>query len=161
MAKQAEKEIQVVRFRQMKPFWGNRNNEVPGNGRWAVTPVAGPEGFLHMNRDDPDVVVTEKCTVGFMHFPPGVSSPGLHVHETLDEVYFIARGEMAVRFGDGHEEPVNQYDVVFVPAGTPHGIRNVGLEDAHLVWFQNGVEREGFQLGQSGNLGNSRWLTSR
>jgi len=157
MAKRSEKTIQIVRMRQLKPFWGNRNNDKPGNGRWAVTPVGGPEGFLHMNRREG--VVTKSCTVGFMFFPAGVSSPGLHVHNNLDEVYIVTNGEMAVQFEDRSEEVLGHYDCAFIPAGVAHGIRNSGLSDSHLVYFQTGVEREGFQTGQSKNLGSSRWLS--
>lgn len=156
----AEKQIQIVRMRQLKPFWGNRLNDRPGYIRWAVTPVGGPEGFLHMNRDD-GAVVTESCTVGFMYFPVGVSSPGIHVHNDFDEVYVVIKGQMAVRFEDGREEILGPLDTAFIPAGVPHGARNAGLEDCQMVYFQTGVEREGFQTGKSENLGSSRWLTDR
>ncbi len=153
-----QKTIRIVRMKQLKPFWGNRLNDRPGNGRWAVTPVGGPEGFLHMNRDD-GAVVTETCTVGFMYFPVGVSSPGVHVHNDFDEVYVVTRGEMAVRFGDGSEELLSEYDCAFIPRGVTHGIRNAGLVEARLLWFQTGVEREGFQLGSGSDEGASKWLT--
>lgn len=153
-----EKKVQIVRFRRLKPFWGNRLNDRPGNGRWAVTPVGGPEGYLHMNRDD-GAVVTESCTVGFMYFPPGVSSPGIHLHEGFDEVYVVIKGQMAVRFEDGSEEVLGPLDTAYIPAGVSHGARNAGLKDCQMLYFHTGVEQEGFQTGKAENLGTSRWLT--
>ncbi len=155
--KPAKKRIQIVRMRQLKPFWGNRLNDRPGYARWAVTPVGGPKGYLHMNRDD-GAVVTESCTVGYMYFPVGVSSPGIHVHEAFDEVYVAIKGDLAVRFEDGTEEVIGPFDCAFIPAGTPHGARNAGASECQFVYFQTGVEREGFQTGKSTNLGRSRWL---
>lgn len=153
-----KKRIQIVRVRQLKPFWGNRLNDRPGYGRWAVTPVGGPEGYLHMNRND-GAVITESCTVGYMYFPVAVSSPGIHVHEGFDEVYVVHKGELALRFEDGNEEVLGPLDCGFIPAGVPHGARNGGTSDCQLIYFQTGVEREGFQTGKATNLGRSRWLS--
>jgi mannose-6-phosphate isomerase-like protein (cupin superfamily) len=89
----------------------------------------------------------------------GVSSPGIHVHNDFDEVYICVRGEVAVRHEDGSEDYLGPNDVAYIPAGTPHGLRNVALEDSHVWYFQNGVEREGFQKGLDENQGGSRWLT--
>jgi mannose-6-phosphate isomerase-like protein (cupin superfamily) len=131
--------IQIVRRQSLRPNWDSRDSGVPGHTRWGVTPVGGPRGFEHMNRDD-GAVVTENCTVGLMVFPSGISSPGVHVHPEVDEVYVVTKGDLAVVHEDGTEVVIGVYDVAYIPAGTPHGVRNAGLEDGHLVWIKTGVE---------------------
>jgi mannose-6-phosphate isomerase-like protein (cupin superfamily) len=132
-------EIKIVRWRSLRANWASRANDVPGHGRWGITPVGGPAGFEHMNRED-GAVETTSCTVGLMVFPPGVSSPSVHVHVEVDEVYVVTEGELAVLYGDGTETLLERYDVAFIPAGVAHGVRNAGLKDGHLIWFKTGVE---------------------
>jgi len=131
--------IQVVRWQSLRPNWASRDTNVPGHARWGITPVGGPVGFEHMNRED-GAVETTSCTVGLMVFPPGVSSPGVHVHAEVDEVYVVTEGELAVLSGNGTETLLQRYDVAFIPAGVAHGVRNAGLSDGHLVWIKTGVE---------------------
>jgi mannose-6-phosphate isomerase-like protein (cupin superfamily) len=50
----------------------------------------------------------------------------LHVHPTVEEVVVIEEGSAEVRLGDEHRM-VGAGAVVFIPPGTPHGTRNVGL----------------------------------
>jgi mannose-6-phosphate isomerase-like protein (cupin superfamily) len=132
-------EIQIVRWQSLRPNWASRDTGVPGHARWGVTPIGGPPGFEHMNRED-GAIQTTSCTVGLMVFPPGVSSPGVHVHAEVNEVYVVAQGELCVLSGEGTETLLRRYDVAFIPAGVPHGVRNAGLEDGHLIWIKTGVE---------------------
>jgi quercetin dioxygenase-like cupin family protein len=131
--------IQIVRRQGLRPNWRSRDTDVPGHARWGITPVGGPPGFEHMNRED-GAVETMSCTVGLMVFPPGVSSPGVHVHPEVNEVYVVTEGELAVLSGDGTEQLLHRYDVAFIPAGVAHGVRNAGLTDGHLIWIKTGVE---------------------
>jgi quercetin dioxygenase-like cupin family protein len=54
----------------------------------------------------------------------------LHVH-AIDEAILYQSGTAAVRVGEETYEVVAG-DVVFVPAGEPHGTRNVGAEPVRL-----------------------------
>ena len=150
--------IQVIRQSDLKPFWGSTNAGVAGHGRWIVTPVGGPEGYLHMNRDDPGAVTTESCTGGLIVLPSGVSSPGLHVHKDFDEIYVVVSGRVAAIGPDGKDQHLGEMDWVWIPRGTNHGLRNAGFNDARVIYFQTGVERAGFQTGEAENLGGSSWL---
>ncbi len=149
--------IQVIRQADLKPFWGNTNNDVPGHGRWIITPVGGPEGYLHMNRNDPGAVTTESCTGGLIVLPSGVSSPGVHVHNDFDEIYVVVSGRAAALDADGNDHHLGEMDWVWIPRGTYHGLRNTGFNDARVLYFQTGVERAGFQTGQVEDLGGSTW----
>lgn len=56
---------------------------------------------------------------------------GAEVHATTDQLFFIVDG-------DGEAEVANEtfgfdkHDVIFVPAGTKHNIKNIGDEDLKL-----------------------------
>jgi len=54
----------------------------------------------------------------------------IHQHPKQDEVFYIIEGTGAIAFED-HEIEVVQGSHIFVPAGTPHGIRTD--DDSRLV----------------------------
>lgn len=54
----------------------------------------------------------------------------LHVHPEQDEIFFVIEGRGAITFGD-RDIPVEPKSLVFVPAGTHHGVRADG--DSRLV----------------------------
>jgi len=54
--------------------------------------------------------------------PPG-GSVGLHSHESTDEFFYISAGSGAV-FVSGREIPIHTGDVIFIPRGTDHKLRN-------------------------------------
>ena len=64
--------------------------------------------------------------------PPGYET-GRHFHEQQEETYFVHRGEVEFRFGDGSTHRLGAGGVVRVDAQTPRGIRNVGQDDAIVV----------------------------
>ena len=55
--------------------------------------------------------------------PPG-SSSGIHVHVRADEFFYVIEGNGAVLV-KGKEAPIEPGDVIFVPKGEDHKIRNV------------------------------------
>jgi quercetin dioxygenase-like cupin family protein len=63
---------------------------------------------------------------------PGDSIP-LHTH-TIDEVIVVESGDVELRLGE-ETRRVTGRSVAFVPAGTPHGARNVGEGDASYSAF--------------------------
>lgn len=64
--------------------------------------------------------------------PPGYVS-GVHYHDEQEETYFVHRGEVEFRFGDGTSHLLGPGGCVRVDAATHRGMRNVGSEDAVVV----------------------------
>lgn len=64
--------------------------------------------------------------------PPGYET-GVHYHDEQEETYFVHRGEVEFRFGDGSHHLVGAGGVARVSAKTHRGMRNVGEGDAILV----------------------------
>jgi quercetin dioxygenase-like cupin family protein len=77
---------------------------------------------------------------------------GLHYHDVQEETYFVHRGEIEFRFGDGSRHLLGPGGVVRVDASTHRGMRNAGDEDA-IVLIAGGkdgyVGRDGQPVGDS------------
>lgn len=56
---------------------------------------------------------------------------GMEVHPTTDQMLFIVDGK-AEAILDGESRVLEEHDVVFVPAGTNHDIKNIDDEDLKL-----------------------------
>ncbi len=65
---------------------------------------------------------------------PGQSQK-THVHDNLDKVYLVQTGAPTVVLGD-EQRVLQPGQAAFAPAGTPHGLRNDGSEQATLLVFQ-------------------------
>ena len=72
-----------------------------------------------------DTVVLE------MTLPVG-SAPPLHVHDDLDDTWYILEGQMVVRCGDD-ELVVGAGHWVSMPRGVPHTFRVVGDREARIL----------------------------
>jgi mannose-6-phosphate isomerase-like protein (cupin superfamily) len=66
-----------------------------------------------------------------MTLPVG-SAPPLHVHDDLDDTWYILDGEMAVRCGE-EELVVGAGHWISMPRGVPHTFRVVGDHDARIL----------------------------
>ena len=66
-----------------------------------------------------------------MTLPVG-HAPALHVHETLDDTWYILEGRMAVRCGDD-EYIAEAGHWVSMPRGVPHAFRVVGDRPARIL----------------------------
>lgn len=64
--------------------------------------------------------------------PPGYET-GVHYHNQQEETYFVHRGEIEMRFGDGSTHRLVAGCVARVDPGTHRGMRNVGQDDAIVV----------------------------
>ena len=64
--------------------------------------------------------------------PPGYAT-GVHYHDEQEETYFVHRGEVEFRFGDGTTHLLRAGGVVRVDASTHRGLRNAGENDAIIV----------------------------
>jgi quercetin dioxygenase-like cupin family protein len=63
---------------------------------------------------------------------PGYET-GVHYHDEQEETYFVHRGRVEFRFGDGSTHMLGPGGVVRVDAPTARGMRNAGEEDAVVV----------------------------
>lgn len=83
------------------------------------------------------LVVEHRCAPGMdtvvleMTLPVG-SAPPLHVHDELDDTWYVIEGQMAVRCGDD-ELVVGAGDWVSMPRGIPHAFRVVGECEARIL----------------------------
>jgi mannose-6-phosphate isomerase-like protein (cupin superfamily) len=76
--------------------------------------------------------------------PPG-GGPPPHVHPHTDETFVILGGEL--EFLNGTETFIaGEGDFVFIPRGTRHRFRNVGLHVARLLFMFTPAAMEGFFL---------------
>jgi mannose-6-phosphate isomerase-like protein (cupin superfamily) len=83
------------------------------------------------------LVLEHRCAPGMetvvleMTLPVGSSAP-LHVHESLDDTWYIIDGEMVVRCGDDAQH-VGAGHWVSMPRGVPHTFRVVGDREARIL----------------------------
>ena len=64
--------------------------------------------------------------------PPGYAT-GVHYHDEQEETYFVHRGQVEFRFGDGSTHVVGAGGIARVDAATHRGMRNIGQDDAIVV----------------------------
>ncbi len=81
---------------------------------------------------DQNTVPSEHFTFSNMVLPPGCEGP-LHVHDDVEEVFFMLRGKVRLFFehdGEKWETELNERDLVSVPPGVYRGLLNHGQEEA-------------------------------
>ncbi|MGZ4312551.1 MAG: cupin domain-containing protein [Solirubrobacteraceae bacterium] len=89
--------------------------------------------------------------INAMVLPPGYAT-GVHYHDEQEETYFVHRGRVEFRFGDGSTHVVEAGGMARVDPGTHRGMRNVGQDDAIVVVVggKDGyVGRDGQAVGDS------------
>ena len=64
--------------------------------------------------------------------PPGHAT-AMHFHNEQEETYFVHRGQVEFRFGDGSSHVIGAGGMARVDAATHRGMRNVGQDDAIVV----------------------------
>ena len=70
--------------------------------------------------------------VNAIELPPGVETSS-HYHDEQEELYFVHRGRIEIRFGDGSKHLLGPGGLARVDAQTVRGIANVGEEPALYV----------------------------
>ena len=82
--------------------------------------------------DDMNTVPSEHFTFSTMVLPPGCEGP-MHVHDDVEEVFFMLRGRIRLSFerdGETWETELAERDLVSVPPGVYRGLVNDGQEEA-------------------------------
>jgi mannose-6-phosphate isomerase-like protein (cupin superfamily) len=132
--------IQIVRHRDLLPFWGVKRATEPGFMRSLITWMGGPEGYINTNIEH--AVESQHCAVGVMDMAVGNRQPGVHVH-TMNEIYVILDGQVESIDGVGNKHIAGPLDCLFIPTGVPHGVRTVGDQDVKLLWINDDLEKWG------------------
>ena len=100
-------------------------------GGWAVGHIddmgEGP-GFRKVRRE----LGVTAFGVNAIVLPPGFVS-ARHSHEEQEEVYFVHRGRVRMRFGDGGDQLLEPGAVARVDPATVRSVENAGDEDVVLV----------------------------
>jgi mannose-6-phosphate isomerase-like protein (cupin superfamily) len=94
------------------------------------------------------LVTTDALLAAEVRMPAGGGPPALHRHEP-EEVYRVERGVLTLYVEDEHGEldriAAGPGDVVHIPAGRPHTVRNESGEEATAyVVFAPGAPMERF-----------------
>jgi mannose-6-phosphate isomerase-like protein (cupin superfamily) len=120
-----------------------------------MTAILAPgEGRLFHIGDDRVTVkgVTDVGDVGFALIDysaaPRVPGPPLHVHDAIDEAWYLLEGQLDVQVGDQRRQ-VGAGSFLLVPRGVPHTFVNAGAGWARWV----GVLSPGTALGMLEDLG--------
>lgn len=81
---------------------------------------------------DANTVPSEHFTFSTMVLPPGCEGP-LHVHDDVEEVFFMLRGRVRLFFearGETWETELGERDLISVPPGVYRGLVNEWDEEA-------------------------------
>ena len=81
---------------------------------------------------DENAVPSEHFTFSTMVLPPGCEGP-LHVHDDVEEVFFMLRGRVRLFFedrGETWETELGERDLISVPPGVYRGLVNEWDEEA-------------------------------
>ena len=62
-----------------------------------------------------------------------------HAHKVQEQIYHVLEGEGAMEIG-GKKTLVRKHDVIFIPPGVKHSIRNDGLTDLTFIVVTTPVE---------------------
>lgn len=99
----------------------------------------GAAGVQH----DDNVIPAEHFTFSTMILPAGCEGP-LHVHEDVEEAFFILKGDKVRLFlefnGEKCEFILTERDVISIPPGVYRGLRNESQEEA-LMCVMLGANR--------------------
>jgi mannose-6-phosphate isomerase-like protein (cupin superfamily) len=97
-----------------------------------ITPDPGREFYTDERCWIVELLSETAVSIARARVEPGVTT-ALHRLKGVDERYLITEGTGNVEVGDLPSKPVQQSDLVNIPAGTPQRISNTGQTD--LVFY--------------------------
>jgi len=111
--------------------------DTPAGGARFVPKGTAPTKSLRYGRGTIDRLVDEDLGASLVDVHVNTiladSAPGpYHLHNQVENVYYVLSGRLVVRTEDGERE-VGPGDAVFFPRGVAHSVTNVGPEDARIV----------------------------
>ncbi len=84
-----------------------------------------------------------------------------HTHVNSEEIYFVLSGRGTVFVGK-EKKPmkISEGDVVYIPAGTIHGVTNTGRKRLEIAFFVSpGRQHPGFSIGKDCEVFEEKILT--
>ncbi len=73
----------------------------------------------------PDNVGARRFMITVVVVRPGGSTPA-HEHKTSESMYYVLEGRGEILSGQGQKKIIGPKTAVYFPAGSTHGIRNLG-----------------------------------
>jgi mannose-6-phosphate isomerase-like protein (cupin superfamily) len=120
-----------------------------GPALWIPEDTTGPTPSVKATYT---IKATAESTNGALAFveasvPPG-GGPPPHVHQASDEAYYVLGGQLDVLDGD-RTLSVGAGDFVFIPRGTLHRFKNVGVDAVRMLFLFTPAGFEGlfFEMG--------------
>lgn len=77
---------------------------------------------------------TEKITFGSSYLLPGEEGETDWGHKDSEEVFYIARGNVLLKENDEIAYEMFEGDAALILPGTPHTLKNIGIEPALITW---------------------------
>ena len=108
--------------------------------RWLISWVGEHAGYI--NSSPKKAVENDEIGVGYMYLPVGQRQKGLHYH-MITEIYMMSKRYLEGYDGSGISHRAGPMDLIYIPPGVPHSVRNCGSEDVELIWLHDGVEAQG------------------
>ena len=108
------------------PTWCSHSDD--GYAVSSLDTIGEGYGFRKIRRE----LAVTAFGINAIVLPPGYAT-GVHYHDEQEETYFVHRGEVEFRFGDGSTHVLGPGGVVRVDPQTHRGLRNIGQEDAIIV----------------------------
>lgn len=90
----------------------------PGETRWDMAAGDLRMGFLVRGADS-----DENLLVFHYEAPGGLAGPPRHVHDGIDEAFYVLEGTLRVAVGDDRHD-LDAGALAWVPGGTSHGFAN-------------------------------------
>lgn len=90
--------------------------------------------------------------LGLVHasIPPGQGPPP-HIHAHSDELFYVLQGEL--EFQDGDRTLIGRAgDAVYLPRGTVHRFKNIGIQSATMLFIYTPAGVEGGFVAAGGEL---------
>ncbi|MCX8189406.1 MAG: cupin domain-containing protein [Nitrososphaeria archaeon] len=106
--------------------------------------LGGPIKPLISNKD---VSMNQEFALGIFRPKQGLY---FHKHPNSEEIYYVISGKGTVFIGNERDEiKINEGDVLYIPANTPHGVTNTGRKRLIIAFFVSpGKERAGYDIGK-------------
>ena len=98
--------------------------------------IADLSEFSKENRIRKKLVQSKGTVCEMVCYEPGQGTV-IHRHPLQDEIFYIVEGRGFITFDTRDDIPVKPGSVVFIPAGTPHGI-DTNETDRLVVMFTKG-----------------------
>ena len=96
-----------------------------------------------------------ECTeVLLEEYAPGIESP-LNSHEEMEQLYYILRGRGLMTVA-GEQAEVKRGDLVLIPRGAQHAVKNTGAQELSYLCFD--LFPEGYPKGEETWAGHERTI---